>query len=103
MDTTTASSYGQVTEDGLLQFGYSKDHRPDLGQVKIASVSLDPLGLPLVTLPVSGEVADDGLYLPAIEQARESIPGKRGVLYVGDSKMGTLTIRRDLASHRSYP
>ncbi|MCB0213531.1 MAG: hypothetical protein KDJ52_29580, partial [Anaerolineae bacterium] len=38
IDTTTASSYGEVTAEGLLQFGYSKDHRPELGQVKIASV-----------------------------------------------------------------
>ena len=59
VDTTTASRYGSVTEDGLLQFGHSKDHRSDLGQVKIASVTLDPLGLPLVTVPVSGEQADD--------------------------------------------
>ena len=45
IDTTTASSYGTVSADGLLQFGYSKDHRPDLGQVKIASATLDPLGM----------------------------------------------------------
>jgi len=33
VDTTTASGYGQVTEDGLFQFGHSKDQRPDLPQV----------------------------------------------------------------------
>ena len=87
IDTTTASSYGEVTAEGLLQFGYSKDHRPELGQVKIASVTLDPLGLPLVTIPVSGEQADDVMYIPAIEEARKSLKGKQGVLYVGDTKM----------------
>ncbi|MCZ7670689.1 MAG: hypothetical protein M5U34_27830 [Chloroflexi bacterium] len=80
IDTTTASSYGQVTEEGLLQFGHSKDHRPDLGQVKIASVTLDPLGLPLVTIPLSGEQADDGLYIPAIKEARKSLEKKKGML-----------------------
>lgn len=98
IDTTTASSYGEVTEEGLLQFGYSKDHRPDLGQVKIASVSLDPLGLPLVTMPISGEQADDGLYIPAIEEARKSLGGKAGVLYVGDSKMEAWGTRSHIAS-----
>jgi len=102
IDTTTASSYGSVSEEGLLQFGYSKDHRPDLGQVKIASVSLDPLGLPLVTIPVSGEVADDGLYVPAIEAARKSLSGKQGLLYVGDSKMAALTTRSAIARQGDY-
>lgn len=102
IDTTTASSYGQVTEGGLIQFGHSKDHRPDLGQVKIASATLDPLGVPLVTMPVSGERADDGLYIPVIEEARKSLDGKKGVLYVGDSKMGAFVIRSDLAYHEEY-
>lgn len=102
VDTTTASSYGRMTEDGLLQFGHSKDHRPDLGQVKIASVTLDPLGLPLVTVPVSGEQADDPLYTPVIEQARQSMDGRKGLLYVGDSKMGALSTRRELACAQDY-
>jgi transposase len=102
VDTTTASSYGRVTEDGLLQFGHSKDHRPDLGQVKIASVSLDPLGLPLVTVPVSGEQADDRLYIPVIEQARQSLNGQRGLLYIGDCKMGALATRCELAYQQDY-
>jgi transposase len=102
IDTTTASSYGQVTEGGLLQFGHSKDHRPDLGQVKIASATLDPLGMPLVTLTVSGEQADDVLYIPAVAETRKSLDGKKGLLYVGDAKMGALAIRSDLAYHQEY-
>jgi len=30
LDRTTASGYWRVTEDGLFQFGHSKEHRPDL-------------------------------------------------------------------------
>jgi transposase len=102
IDTTTVSSYGVVSEEGLLQFGHSKDHRPDLGQVKIASVSLDPLGMPLVTIPVSGEAADDGLYLPAIAEARQSVGGQPGMLYVGDSKMAALATRHQIAQQEDY-
>lgn len=102
IDTTTASSYGQVTEDGLLQFGHSKDHRPDLGQVKIASTTLDPLGMPLVTITVSGEQADDVLYIPAVEETRKSLGGKKGILYVGDTKMGAFAIRSNLARHEEH-
>lgn len=102
IDTTTASSYSQVTEGGLIQFGHSKDHRSDLGQVKIASTTLDPLGIPLVTITVSGEQADDVLYIPAVEETRKNLGGKKGVLYVGDTKMGAFTIRSNLARHEEY-
>jgi transposase len=44
VDTTTAGAY--VTPAGLFQLGHSKNHRPDLPQVKIAMSVLDPLGLP---------------------------------------------------------
>src|SRR5258706_10492651 len=47
LDSTTASGYWSVSEDGLFQLGYSKDHRPDLPQLKVMLSALDPLGLPL--------------------------------------------------------
>jgi transposase len=61
VDSTTISGYVQPTPDGLFQFGHSKDHRPDLPQVKIKLSALDPLGLPLGLTVDSGERADDGL------------------------------------------
>ena len=92
LDSTTASGYWSVTEDGLFQFGHSKDHRPDLPQVKVMLAVLDPLGLPVATDIVPGQRADDPLYLPAIARVRESL-GRRGLLYVGDCKMGALETR----------
>jgi len=35
VDSTSASAYTTVSEDGLFQFGHSKDYRPDLPQVKV--------------------------------------------------------------------
>jgi len=32
-----------VNTEGLFQWGHSKDHRPDLAQVKIMLSTLDPL------------------------------------------------------------
>jgi transposase len=92
LDATTASGYGNVTEEGLFQFGHSKDHRPDLPQVKVMLSTLDPLGMPLVTDVVSGEKADDPLYRPAIERVRKSL-GITGLLYVGDCKMASMETR----------
>ena len=92
LDTTSASGYWSVTADGLFQFGHSKDHRPDLAQVKVMLATLDPLGMPLVAQVVSGEKADDPLYIPAIDQVRRGVE-QRGLLYVGDSKLMALATR----------
>jgi len=54
IDATTAKYYGRMTEEGLFQLGYSKDHRLDLLQLKVNLSVLDPLRLPLTTTVVSG-------------------------------------------------
>jgi transposase len=95
LDSTTASGYWRVTEDGLFQLGHSKDHRPDLPPVKVMLAVLDPLGLPVATDVVPGQRADDPLYLLAISRVRESM-GRRGLLYVGDGQMGALETRVSL-------
>jgi transposase len=92
LDSTTVSGYWEVTDDGLFQFGHSKDHRPDLPQVKVMLATLDPLGLPIATDVLSGERADDPLYLPAIARVRASVQ-QRGLLYIGDCKMAALETR----------
>ena len=92
LDSTSAAGYYQVSEEGLFQFGHSKDHRPDLPQVKVMLSSLDPLGLPVATDIVSGEAADDPLYIPAINKAQEILK-RKGLLYIGDAKMAALETR----------
>lgn len=101
LDSTTASGYWRVSDDGLFQFGHSKDHRPDLPQLKVMLSALDPLGLPLVTQVVAGKAADDPLYLPALKQVSQSLPG-HGVLYVGDCKMAALSTRAYVQAQGDY-
>jgi transposase len=101
LDSTTASGYWTVTEEGLFQLGYSKDHRPDLPQLKVMLSALDPLGLPVATQVVSGERADDRLYLPAIAQVSQSL-NAHGLLYVGDCKMAALETRASLEAQQDY-
>src|SRR2546430_6214895 len=99
LDTTTAAAY--VTAEGLFQLGHSKDHRPDLPQVKISMSVLDPLGLPLTTTVVAGQTADDPLYLPEIAKVRQSA-GTTGLTYVGDCKMAALGTRAEIVAHQDY-
>jgi len=102
VDSTTAALYHEPGGNPLVEFGQSKDHRPDLAQFKVMMSSLGPFGLPLATVVAPGNRADDGLYLPAIEQSRQVLQ-RRGLLYIGDSKMEALSIRAELvAGHDFY-
>lgn len=93
-DSTTCSSFRSASESelGLFQFGPSKDHRPDLPQLKVMLATLDPMALPLSTQGVSGNCADDPLYLPSIQQVQKTL-GVKSLLHVGDSKMASLETR----------
>ena len=91
LDATTVSGYHTGGEESLFQYGYSKDD-PTLRQVKVMVAALDPFGLPLVSQVVAGDVADDHLYRPAVDQVLQIIEGT-GLLFVGDSKMSALATR----------
>ena len=97
-DATTVSGDHEVTAGGLLQFGHSKDD-PTRPQIKVMMGSLDPLGMPLSTDVLSGERADDGLYIPIIERIRGGVE-TTGLLFVGDCKMSALDTRAYLARHQ---
>lgn len=101
VDTTTVSLYHQADGSAIIAEGFSKDHRPDLAQLKVLLLALDPLAIPVVTMVVSGNRADDGLYLPAIEAAQQTLPAK-GMLYVGDSKMEALPTRAGIVQSGNY-
>ena len=44
LDSTTSCGYHAVEPDGVLQFGHSKDHRPDLAQLKLMAAGAQPTG-----------------------------------------------------------
>lgn len=101
LDPTTASSNVSVSSEGLLQRGHSKDQRPQDGQLKVQLAMLDPLAMPLVTQVVSGNSADDPLYLPAIQAVQQSL-GAGGKTYIGDSKMSSRQTRAALVRTGDY-
>jgi transposase len=99
-DATTVSGDHQVKEGGLMQFGHSKD-APSRGQLKVMLGSLDPLGMPLASDVVSGEQADDRLYVPLIARIRADLK-QTGLLFVGDCKMSALESRSYVAQHEHF-
>jgi transposase len=100
VDATTVSGYRDGGEESLWQFGYSKDD-PTLRQIKAMMATLDPLGLPLALDVVSGEQADDPLYVPTIDRVLRCL-GRHGLLIVGDCKMSALATRAHLQKQGQY-
>jgi transposase len=102
LDTTTASVYGGDDETSILfRRGHSKDHRPELRQLKIMLAALDPLGVLVGVDVVPGNRADDGLYVPMIARLRDTLPAE-GLLYIGDCKMGALSTRAYIQATQNF-
>jgi transposase len=101
LDSTTSCGYHHVTPDGLMQLGHSKDHRPDLPQLKIMAAAVEPSGHLIASDLYPGHTADDPLYVPMTRRVR-SMLGRTGLLYVGDCKMAALATRAELAAQGDY-
>ena len=88
-DTTSFSVYHQPSEpaeeDSLLNFGYSKDRRPDLRQYRQMLATLDPLALPLLGATLPGQGTDESHYLPTWRNLAEII-GHKNFLFLADCK-----------------
>jgi transposase len=91
VDSTTA----KIDKEGvswLFRRGHSKEHRPDLPQLKLMLASLDPLGVIVAADVVAGNAADDPLYLPIIDRLCDDWQ-TNGLLFVGDCKLASLANR----------
>lgn len=83
-DTTSLSFHGQGG-DSLGQYGYSKDHRPDLRQLILGAV-LTQDGRPLTCEVWPGNQADTRSLLSVVDRLRERF-GLRRVCWVADRGM----------------
>jgi transposase len=92
LDSTTASGHHQARQGGLMQLGQSKDHRPDLAQLKLMAAACEPAGQLVLSGVHPGNCADDPLYVPLIDRL-DRLLGKKGLLFTGDCKMTSLATR----------
>lgn len=99
LDATTAAVNHDPDKHPLFQVGRTKQNTY-LPQFKLMIGTLDPLGLPIATDVVSGEKADDPLYIPVYKRIFEILE-KSGVLYIGDSKMGAIETRAIIDNDRN--
>ena len=80
----------------VLQYGYSKDHRPDLLQYRHGLGTIDPAGIPLVSATLPGNGADDPMYVPFWHGLVSAI-GHRDFIYIADAKAASYENRAKLS------
>jgi len=96
-NVTHAHADGGQSDRALLQFGHSKDQRPDLLQFKQTLATLDPGGVPLRSATVAGNRADDPRSVPTWQDL-VALLGHANFLLVADCKAAALTTRATLAA-----
>lgn len=101
LDPTIGKSFKKGIEDGLFQYGNSKHFRSDLPQFKTIIANLVGGNMPLAAITVSGEQADDVLYVPMIKEAKKSLD-ENGLLWVGDAKLPSMGNRHYIQSIGDY-
>jgi transposase len=101
LDATTSAGHHQPTPEGLMQHGHSKDHRPDLPQLKLMAAAAEPTGQLIASDLAPGQSADDSLYTPLLQRVR-ALLGRRGLLYSGDCKMAARATRADIVAHGDF-
>ena len=95
LDATTGTVNHDPDKHPLFQVGKAKNGQYET-QYKLMLASLDPLGLTLAVDVVSGERADDPLYLPCYRRVKQVL-SEKGILVVGDSKMSAFSTRAAIA------
>ena len=99
LDATIAQSYRDP--NGSFAMGYAKQRHASLPQIKVMLGTLSPLGMPLCVEVVNGSSSDDVLYLPMVDRVATTLE-KKGLLFVGDSKLGSMGNRCVIAQKGHY-
>src|SRR5205814_8537520 len=99
LDATTTYGYHAIDADGLMQLGHSKDHRPDLPQIKLMAAAAEPAGLFLAGDVHPGHAAADPLYLPLYRRVRP-LPWPTGFSHAGRRQESAPEARAPRRPHR---
>jgi transposase len=100
LDATTGTVKHDPDSHTLFKVGKAKNGQYET-QYKMMLASLDPLGLTLAVDIVSGDRADDPLYLPCYRRVKKVLP-ESGLLVVGDSKMSALKTRATIVAKDDF-
>jgi transposase len=101
LDSTSMQVHGEYDSQegmGLVTFGYSKDHRPDLKQFMIYLMSSQDGDVPLLAKTVAGNTSDKELFRERLKELQGQIHAGEHVYFVADSALYTQKTISDLSS-----
>lgn len=101
LDSTAFTGYHEVSEDGMMRFGFSNSNPENLPQIKIMNCTDGAVGCPLVSTVASGNNNDESMYIPTLERMRESF-NTEGYLFCGDSKLSTKSVLDSMALNNEF-
>ena len=89
LDTTSISVHGEYEEGiGLIEFGYSKDRRPDLKQFMISLMSSSDGDVPLLAKTIGGNSSDAIHFKETLTALQKGLKGsEQPAYYVADSAL----------------
>jgi transposase len=105
LDSTSMQVHGEYDTNegiGLVTFGYSKDHRPDLKQFMIYLMSSQDGDVPLLAKTVAGNTSDKELFRERLKELQGQIQGGENVYFVADSALYTKETIGDLSSSMKW-
>ena len=105
LDSTSMQVQGEYDTNegiGLVTFGYSKDHRPDLKQFMIYLMSSQDGDVPLLAKTVAGSTSDKELFRERLKELQGQIQAGENVYFVADSALYTKTTIGDLSSSMKW-
>ena len=100
LDATNGTVYHKPEEHTLFKVGKAKNGHYET-QYKLMLAGLDPMGLPLTVDVVSGNRADDPLYIPCYRRVKQVLP-ENGLLVVGDSKLSARKNRAAIVAGKDF-
>ena len=81
--------YNREDNIGLVQFGHSKDHRPDLKQFMTHLIVSNDGGVPLFAEVIPGNTSDQTHFREVLKHLKEAIDPNEPAYYVADSALYT--------------
>lgn len=104
LDTTSMHVHGEYDGHryepgiGLIEFGYSKDHRPDLKQFMISLMSSSDGDVPLLAKTIGGNTSDKTHFQEVLKELEQQLKdADYQSYYVADSAMYTASTLKTLS------
>jgi transposase len=105
LDSTSMEVAGEYDDHegiGLVTFGYSKDHRPDLKQFMIYLMSSQDGDVPLLAKTVAGNTSDKKLFRERLKELQGQIQAGETMYFIADSALYTRKTIEDLSSSMKW-